>query len=112
MEITKILELIASIIAGIAVCIPLVIKLVEYIKEAAKAREYQKLIKLVMKFCTEAELLFGDGKQKKEWVLHRVKEVADAMKIEMDMDAISLLIDDLVAASKLINVNPTKESGK
>jgi hypothetical protein len=112
MEITKILELIASIIAGIAVCIPLVIKLVEYIKEAAKAREYQKLIKLVMKFCTEAELLFGDGKQKKEWVLHRVKEVADAMNIEMDMDAISLLIDDLVSASKLINMNPTKESGK
>lgn len=103
MEIVKILELTASIIAGIAVCIPLVVKLIEYIKMAVAAKDYQKLIKLTMKFCEEAELLFGDGAQRKQWVMNRVCEVAKAMEVEVDADAISRLIDDLVAASKVIN---------
>lgn len=103
MDYVRIIEIAASILSGIAVCIPLVIKLVDYIKMAVAAKDYQKLIKLTMKFCEEAELLFGDGTQRKQWVMNRVCEVAKAMEVEVDADAISRLIDDLVAASKVIN---------
>lgn len=104
MDVVKIIEIIASILSGVAVCIPLLIKLIQYIKEAIAAKDYQKLIKLTMKFCEEAELLFGDGAQRKEWVMNRVREIAKAMDIEVDADAIGILIDDIVAASKIINV--------
>lgn len=111
MDIVKIIELIASILAGVAVCLPLVLKLIQYVKEAAKGKDYQKLIKLTMKFCEEAELLFGTGQERKEWVLHRVEEIAKAMNIEVDMDAISQLIDDICEASKIINAK-TASDGK
>lgn len=107
MNIVEILNLTASIIAGIAVCLPLVLKLIQYVKEAAKGKDYQKLIKLTMKFCEEAELLFGTGQERKAWVLHRVEEIAKVMNIEVDMDAISQLIDDICEASKIINVKTT-----
>lgn len=103
MDIVRILELIASIIAGVAVCVPLVVKLIQYVKEAIAGRDYQKLIKLTMKFCVEAEMLFGTGAERKQWVMNRVTEVANTMDIEIDAEAIGRLIDDLVEASKIIN---------
>lgn len=103
MDIVRILELTASIIAGIAVCVPLVVKLIEYVKAAAAGRDYQKLIKLTMKLCVEAELLFGTGAERKQWVMNRVTDIAKTMDIEIDTDAIGRLIDDLVEASRVIN---------
>ena len=110
MDIVRIIEIAASILSGVAVCIPLVVKLIHYIKEAAAGRDYQKLIKLTMKFCEEAELLFGTGEQRKEWVMRRVEEVAKAMNVEVDMEAIGQLIDDVCAASKMINKPVRKEN--
>lgn len=109
MDYIEIIQLIASILAGMAVCLPLVIKLIEYVKEAAKNKDYTKILRLVTKFCEEAELLFATGEERKKWVMNRVRDVAEIADYKIDMDVVAQFIDDIVAASKLINVPKREE---
>ena len=70
------LEIILSIITGLAACIPLAIKLVQYIEKAIKAKQWPTLLELVMKFMADAENNFEDGASRKEWVLKMVESSA------------------------------------
>ena len=98
------LELIIEILVGLSVLIPLVIKLVEYVKKAVKEKNWNIILALVMKYMAVAEEKFTNGADKKEWVLAMVAESAKAVNYDLDLQVIDNLIDELCAMSKQVNV--------
>lgn len=76
---TKWLQLIASIIAGLITSIPLAIKLVEYVEKAMKERNWSKVLDMVMKYMATAEEKFDNGADRREWVLAMVKASSDTV---------------------------------
>ncbi len=101
-------EIIVSILSGLAVTIPLVIKLVEYVKKAVQEKNWNKLLALVMKLMAEAEEKFDNGADRKEWVLGMVEASADIVDYKIDLEQVGELIDSLCAMSKKVNA-PDKE---
>ena len=99
------LQLIASIAAGLVTAIPLVIKLVEYVKKAIKEKNWNIILNMVMNYMAIAEEKFETGAERKEWVLSMIESSADTVDYEIDLDVISNLIDNLCSMSKQINVN-------
>ena len=100
----EILEIIVSIISGLAVCIPLVIKLVEWVKKAHQEKNWAPVMQLVLKFMAEAEELYETGAERKQYVLTAVEEIKASLNYEVDMEVVSTLIDAVCKASKKINV--------
>lgn len=98
------LQLIASIAAGLVTAIPLVIKLVEYVKKAIKEKNWNIVLNMVMNYMAIAEEKFETGAERKEWVLSMIESSADTVDYEIDMAVISNLIDNLCSMSKQINV--------
>lgn len=98
---------IVAILTGLATAIPLVINLIKYVKKAVKEKNWNQVVKLVMNLMEEAETKFDNGADKKEWVLSMIKASADTINYDIDMDAISDLIDSLCSMSKVINA-PTQ----
>ena len=97
-------EIIISILSGIAACVPLVIKLVDYIKALAKEKNWSKLIVIVSNFMAEAETLYPDGASKKEYVINSVLAIAKTIDYPVDEEVLSELIDSLTKLSKKVNV--------
>jgi hypothetical protein len=98
------LELIIAILSGIATCIPLVIKLIDYIKALHKEKNWGKLIVIVSNFIAEAEVLYLDGASKKDYVINSVLAIAKTIDYPVDKDMLGELIDNLVALSKKVNI--------
>lgn len=96
-------EIVVSILSGLAVTIPLVVKLVEYIVKATKEKNWQALLQLVTNLMAEAESKFDNGNERREWVLMCVKASADTIQYEIDMEVVDKLITDLCALSKQVN---------
>ena len=71
-----------SILSGLAIAIPLVIKLVEYVQKSVKEKNWNKLLDLIMRLMSEAETKFETGADKKEWVLAMVKASADTQVLK------------------------------
>ena len=105
------LQLIVSVLAGLVTAIPLAIKLVEYVQKAVKEKNWSKMLDVVMKKMALAEDMFDNGADRKEWVLAMVKASAETINYDVDMDAISKLIDDLCSMSKKVNA-PSEEEGE
>ena len=97
------LELVIAILSGIATCVPLVISLIKCIKNAAKEKNWSKLIVIVSNFISEAEILYPDGASKKEYVINSVLAIAKTIDYPIDKDMLSELIDNLVTLSKKVN---------
>lgn len=98
-----------SILSGLAVAIPLVIKLVEYVQKSIKEKNWNKLLDLVMKLMSEAETKFETGADKKEWVIAMVKASADTINYDIDINAVGELIDSLCDMANVVNA-PAQES--
>ena len=96
-------EVIISILSGIAVATPLVIKLVEYVRKAIKEKNWQDLLELVTNLMKEAEGKFDNGSDRREWVITCVKATASTINYDIDIDVVGNLIDDLCAMSKIVN---------
>lgn len=92
-----------SVLSGLAVAIPLVVKLVEYVRKAVKEKNWNQVLKLVMDLMAEAEKKFETGAEKKEWVLAMIKASADSINYDIDTNAIGELIDSLCDMSKAVN---------
>ncbi len=105
------LQLIVSVIAGLATAIPLAVKLVEYVQKAVKEKNWGKMLDVVMEKMVLAEDMFDNGADRKEWVLAMVKASADTINYDVDMEAISQLIDSLCEMSKKVNA-PNEEEGE
>lgn len=109
MELNQWVELIVSILAGLAAAIPLVIKLVEYVRKAVKEKNWNLVLNMVLNYMQIAEQKFETGAERKEWVMAMIEESADTVNYDIDMTVISKLIDNLCAMSKHVNVAPSEE---
>ena len=105
-----IVGLIVAVLSGLAAAIPLVIKLVESVKQACREKNWNQIVEMVMDYMVQAEALMTDGADKKAYVLASVQVAAVNIDYELDavaMNKISEMIDSICAASKTINVTPS-----
>lgn len=103
-------DFIVSILAGLAAAIPLVIKLVEYVRKAVQEKNWNNLLDLVVSLMEEAETKFEDGATRKEWVLAMVKASAETINYDVDLDVVGTMIDNLCGMTKVVNApEKTKE---
>ena len=96
-------EMVTSILTGLAITIPLVIKLVEYVKKAIQEKNWSNLLALIMRLMAEAETKFDNGADRKYWVLGMVEASADIINYDVDIVVVGELIDSLCAMSKVVN---------
>ena len=102
-----------SILSGIAVAIPLVIKLIEVVKNATKEKNWNLLLKMTMDYMTEAEKNIASGAERKEWVMSMVIASAANINYPMtddDVKKIEDLIDAICDASKILNNSANKDA--
>lgn len=96
------LMLFAAILSGMATAIPLIIKLVAAIQALVKERNWSKLVDETIKYMAIAKEKFSDNAEKKEWVMSMVAHSATVLKYDIDMNAISALIDSVCDVSKIL----------
>lgn len=99
-------KMICEIMSGLVVLIPLMVKLIEYVKTATKEKNWNELMRLVIEYMKAAEEKFTDGATRKEWVLAMIRTSAASINYDLDDAAIakiSDLIDSICDASKVIN---------
>lgn len=102
-------NLIVAILSGLITAIPLVVKLIEYVQKAVREKNWSKVLDMVMNYMEAAESKFETGAERKEWVLAMVKASADTVDYDIDLDAISDLIDSLCSMSKVVNAPENSE---
>lgn len=105
----EIINLIISILSGIAVCIPLAIKLVDAVKKLWQEKNWAPVMQLVLKFMAEAEELYKVGADKKAYVMKSIEEIQNSLNYKIDMEVVSVMIDSICDASRKINVKPKEE---
>lgn len=103
------IEIVISVLTGIAACIPLVIKLVQVIKDSVKAKNWTPLMQLILKLMAEAEGNYSTGAEKKAYVIDSIEAIKGSLNYDVDMEAVSAMIDAIVVATKKINVEKTEE---
>lgn len=102
----KYIDLIVSILAGLAVCIPIVVKLGQVIKTAIQEKNWARIVEIAMDFMTKAEEMFATGAERKVWVMNMVKAAASQIDFNYDADAerkVSDLVDEICRVSKTVN---------
>jgi hypothetical protein len=104
MEIMEIIELVVALLAGLATCIPLVIKLVQYVEKAKQEKNFGSIMKMVLELMTEAEANYETGAERKEYVMDAIRNISDTLDYPVDMDKVSNMIDAICDASKNINI--------
>ena len=109
MSTSQIINVIVAVLSGLAACIPLVLKLVQYVKKATQEKNWAGLLDLVMALIEQAEKKFADGATRKEWVMAMVQTSAEYVQYPMDVQALSNMIDQLVTLTKRVNVNKDGE---
>ncbi|HBC91142.1 MAG TPA: hypothetical protein DCZ00_06850 [Lactococcus sp.] len=104
------LQLIVSVLAGLATAIPLAIKLVEYVRKAVKEKNWPKVVGLVIDLMSEVEGKMEVGADKKAYVMAMLKASADTIDYDLDekdYEKIGKLIDNMCDMSKVLNANKT-----
>ena len=97
------IQAIISILSGVLVLIPLIAKLVKYIQESIKEKNWKNLLVLLMNLMEEAEKKFENGATKKQWVLAELKAVQDTLNYDIDWVVVGEMIDQLCAMAKEVN---------
>ena len=104
-----IMELVLEIVSGLIIVIPLVIKLIEYVKKSATEKNWNNLIRLVMSLMAVAEQKFDNGADRKEWVVAMVQASADTINYPISEKELRDLIDNLCELTKKVNVAVKEE---
>lgn len=107
------IQIVISILSGIAVAIPLIIKLVNVVKDSVKEKNWNLLMKMTMDYMTEAEKNIASGAERKEWVMSMVIASAANINYPMtddDVKKIEDLIDAICDASKILNNSANKDA--
>lgn len=97
------IQAIISILSGIAVLVPLMVKLVEFVTANTKEKNWNQMLKLVMNLMAEAEERFDKGSEKKEWVMGELKAMANTLNYNIEWDVVSEMIDKICDVSKELN---------
>ena len=98
-------DIIWSIVAGLVVCIPLVVKLVNVTREAIRNKNWYYVVKAVSQLMQEAEDLILTGADKKKYVLSMLETVMKQIDYEIteaDWQRISEMIFKLTSSDSLI----------
>lgn len=98
-----ILNLVIEVLGGLAIVIPLVLALIDYVKKSTKEKNWNNLIKLVMSLMSAAEDKFDNGADRKQWVIAMVQASANAINYPISDKELGDLIDDLVKLTKKVN---------
>lgn len=106
------IEYIVAILAGLTTAIPLVVKLVEYVKKCAEEKNWTKLLELVIRLMQEAESKFDNGEERKDWVLMMVRASADTIDYPIDLNVVGDMIDGLCGMSKVVNAKVSSKPAK
>ena len=111
MNTEQIVPLIVALLSGLATCIPLAYKLVQYVTKATQEKNWNALLGLVINLMEQAEKKFTDGATRKEWVMAMVQTSAEYINYPIDNVALGKLIDTLCDMSKIVNYDgvPTIE---
>lgn len=96
-------EIIISILSGLAACIPVVIKLIAYVKALVKEKNWAAVVQVVLKLMAEAEQIYSNGNEKKDYVMASIKAMENTLQYDIDEKAIGELIDSVILATKKIN---------
>ena len=102
----SILEILISILSGIAVCIPILSAFANAITECVQQKNWSAIVSFVLDYMAQAENLFEKGADKKTWVMEMLEEVVIQLNYPYDDDArnkVSAMIDDICDASRIIN---------
>lgn len=103
MDMAFIVTLIVAVLTGLAACIPLAVKLVQYIQKAVQEKNWGALLGLVVDLMEEAETKFDEGATRKEWVMAMVQTSAEYIAYPIDTAALSDLIDALCDMTNVVN---------
>ena len=104
-------EIVVSILSGLAVCIPLVVQLVNVVRTSVQEKNWSQIVAIVLDLMKQAETLFSEGAARKAWVMAGVESAAKSINYIYDEAAkqkVSDMIDAICATAKIIN---TKETG-
>ena len=110
MSAEQIVSLIVAVLSGLAACIPLAVKLVQYVQKATEEKNWGQLLGLLVDLMEEAEQKFSEGATRKEWVMAMVQTSAEYVAYPIDTQALSDLIDSLIAMTKTINAPEAVEA--
>lgn len=109
MNTDQIVNLVVAVLAGLAACIPLAVKLVQYVQKATQEKNWSALLGLVVDLMEEAEVKFSDGATRKEWVMAMVQTSAEYINYPVDTEALSEMIDALCDMTKIVNPPAVEE---
>ena len=100
------IELGLNVLAGLAVAIPAVISLINFVKAIEKEKNWSSLLSLVLGYMETAETNFQKGADRKEWVMSMMRKSAATVNFNYDEEAenkISALIDSICDTARKIN---------
>ena len=100
------IELGHNVLAGLAVAIPAVISLINFVKAIGKEKNWSSLLSLVLGYMETAEANFQKGADRKEWVMSMMRQSAATVNFNYDEEAekkISALIDSICDTARKIN---------
>ena len=103
MSTEQIVSLVVAVLTGLAACIPLAVKLVQYIQKAVQEKNWGALLGLVVDLMEEAETKFDEGATRKEWVMAMVQTSAEYIAYPIDTAALADLIDALCDMTNVVN---------
>ena len=106
-------DIVVSILSGLAVCIPLVVKLVNVVSTSVKEKNWSQIVAIVLDLMKEAETLFSDGATKKAYVMASVESAAKSINYNYDEVAkqkVSDMIDAICATAKIVNAEGAEEN--
>jgi len=98
--------LIASILSGLIVCIPLVIKLIQVTRETVRKGNWNKIVGMAAEYMAQAEVKIEDNATRKEWVLGMIRTSASQIDYDitdLEWDKISMMIDQLCTMARTVN---------
>lgn len=97
-------ELIVAICGAISVIVPLGINLYSALKALVKEKNYAKILKIMKDAACEAEKLYTDKSDKRDYVLNILKVTCANLKVEYDEQRLDEELTEFINATKLINV--------
>lgn len=106
-------EIVVSILSGLAVCIPLVVQLVNVVRASVKEKNWSQIVAIVLDLMKQAETLFSEGAAKKAWVMAGVESAAKSINYNYDEVAkqkVSDMIDAICATAKIVNAEGAEEN--
>ena len=106
-------DIVVSIMSGLAVCIPLVVKLVNVVSTYVKEKNYSHIVAIVLDLMKDAETLFSDGATKKAYVTASVESAAKSINYNYDEVAkqtVSGMIDAICETAKIVNAEGAEEN--